>query len=215
MANTETIRRECMGDRVKQILLDRIHDGSYPPGMRLVELHIARELNTSQAPVREALHELEAARIVETEPYRGTRVRRVSDTEQREGYQVRAVLEELAAQLGVARLREQVRELRAEADASVAAAKAGDVAAYVHHNLSFHQMIVDAAENAVLTRTWESLGFSIGSHVRASSALGDLLPIAREHQEIADALAQGKGKVAGKLLRHHAEALMVSTERTP
>jgi len=102
------IARESLADRVRQVLMERIIDGTYPPATRLVEMQIARELNISQAPVREAFCALEAARLVETEPYRGTRVREVSDRECREAYQVRAVLEELAAQLGATRLREQL-----------------------------------------------------------------------------------------------------------
>jgi DNA-binding GntR family transcriptional regulator len=209
------ILREGMADRVRRILLERILEGAYPPGTRLVELQIARELNVSQAPVREALRELEAARIVETEPYRGTRVRRVSPQEQKQGYQVRGALEELAAQLGSARLREKIRELRAEADASVAAAKADDVATYVHHTLSFHRMIVEASGNSVLVRTWDSLTFSIGAHVRGRRATMDLLTIAREHQQIAEALGRGDGRLAGRLLRRHAEALAIPLDEEP
>ena len=43
--------------------------GELAPGTRLIELQIARELNTSQGPVREALCELEGLELIETEPY--------------------------------------------------------------------------------------------------------------------------------------------------
>src|SRR5580704_12754621 len=100
---TVDIARESIADRVRQVLTERIVNGMYLPGSRLVELQLARELNVSQAPVREALCALEAAHFVETEPYRGTRVRRIDERECREAYQVRAVLEELAVQLGAGR----------------------------------------------------------------------------------------------------------------
>ena len=60
-------------------------DGTYKPGDRLLELQIAREFNSSQGPVREALRELEALRLVESQVYRGTRVRGVNAREMREG----------------------------------------------------------------------------------------------------------------------------------
>ncbi len=202
------IARESLADRVRQVLMERIIDGTYPPATRLVEMQIARELNISQAPVREAFCALEAARLVETEPYRGTRVREVSDRECREAYQVRAVLEELAAQLGATRLREQSRELRAEADATLAAAKRGEVVRYLHHNVRFHKVIVESADNAVLRNTWESLSFTVGARVKASRASGDMVAVAREHREIVDAIVHGDVKAAGRLLRRHAEVLI-------
>ncbi len=202
------IARESIADRVRQVLMERIIDGTYPPGSRLIEMQIARELSISQAPVREALCALEAARFVETEPYRGTRVRRVGERECTEAYQVRAVLEELAVQLGAIRLRERHRELRAEADATLAAAKRSDVVRYHRHNIRFHQIIVESADNAVLRQTWESLGFTVGARVRASRTADDMVAVAREHRQIVEALARGDVKAAGRLLRSHAEVLV-------
>jgi DNA-binding GntR family transcriptional regulator len=202
------IVRESLADRVRDVLMARIADGTYPPGTRLVEMQIARELNISQAPVREALRALEAARLVETEPYRGARVRRIDERECREAYQVRAVLEELAARLGSARLRERLRDLRAEADTALAAAKRGDVVRYLQHNIRFHKMIVESADNAVLQRTWEGLGFAVGARARISRTSIDMIAVAREHRQIVDAVAQGDTKTAARLLRRHTEVLV-------
>ena len=71
--------------------------GELQPGERLVETRIAQELGTSQAPVREALRDLELLRLVESEPFRGSRVRAFGEDELIEVYPVRASLEELAA----------------------------------------------------------------------------------------------------------------------
>src|SRR5277367_5010048 len=100
MARKEhALQRESMAERVKQDLLRRIMNGELQPGARLVELQLARELNTSQGPVREALRELEGLDLVVTEPYKGSRVREVTLLDIREAYKVRSALEELAAQL--------------------------------------------------------------------------------------------------------------------
>ncbi len=206
-----SIVRECLAHRIKQLLLTRILDGTYPPGHRLVELQIAHELKTSQAPVREALCQLEAAGLIETEPYRGTRVRAVSEREMREAYQVRAVLEELAAQLGIARLQKEIKLLQSEAEASIAAARKGDLNGYVTHNLLFHRTIVCAADNQVLQRTWESLEFSVGSHARLAPGKFDVLNSAREHIRIAAAIERADAKEAGRLLRLHSESLIPVT----
>ena len=56
------------------MILQRIVEGSYEPGSRLVETRIAQELGVSQAPVREALRDLEQLGYVVHEPYRGCSV---------------------------------------------------------------------------------------------------------------------------------------------
>ena len=91
------VTRTVLREQVKELLLERILAGDYRPGDRLVETRIAQELGMSQAPVREALRDLEVLRFVESEPFRGARVRAISGEELAEIYPVRAAVEELAA----------------------------------------------------------------------------------------------------------------------
>jgi DNA-binding GntR family transcriptional regulator len=93
-----TVARTVLREQVKEILLERILRRELAPGERLVETRIAQELGTSQAPVREALRDLELLRLVESVPFRGARVRAVRDEDLLGVFPVRAVLEELAAQ---------------------------------------------------------------------------------------------------------------------
>ncbi len=75
-ADAPSVKRVCMRDHIRDVLVARILDGTYPAGMQLKELSLAREFNVSQAPIREALRELEGSGLVTSERYRGTRVRR-------------------------------------------------------------------------------------------------------------------------------------------
>src|SRR6185295_20410535 len=101
-------------EQVKEVLLERILRGQLKPGDRLVETRIAQELGTSQAPVREALRDLELVNLVESEPFRGSRVRGVSDEDLLQSFPVRAALEELAAKEAARRSHGEVPELEAE-----------------------------------------------------------------------------------------------------
>ena len=92
------ISRTVLREQVKDLLLQRIASGELKPGERLVETRIAAELGTSQAPVREALRDLELLRLVESEPFKGSRVRAFGNAELVEVYPVRAVLEEIQIQ---------------------------------------------------------------------------------------------------------------------
>src|SRR5919107_2952392 len=91
------VHRTMLRDQIKDVLMQRILDGVYGPGERIVETRVAEEFGVSQAPVREALRELELLRLVVSEPFRGARVRDVTAQELAEIYPVRAALEEVAA----------------------------------------------------------------------------------------------------------------------
>ena len=97
-------RRSNLREQIKDVILQRIVEGSYEPGSRLVETRIAQELGVSQAPVREALRDLEQLGCVVHEPYRGCSVRAFSAAELMDAFPVRAALEALAARLAAERI---------------------------------------------------------------------------------------------------------------
>ena len=199
--------RQCMSDRIRDSLEVRIYDGRLKPGDRLVELEIAREFDTSQTPVREALRELESLQLVESAPYRGTRVREITDREMVEAYTVRGVLEQLAAELATRRLKGNVSGIRASLSLIHQAAQSGDIDAYARHNVEFHRAIVVASDNRVLIQAWDRLSFE--SRVRLYLRRRhepNLIERAREHDQPVDALEAGDGVTAGRLLREHAES---------
>src|SRR5438874_12015375 len=103
---TEGFGRTSLREQVRDLLLDRIVAGEYPPGARLVETRIAQELGVSQAPVREALRDLEQLGCIVHEPFRGCSVRAFSADELIEAFPVRAALEALAARLAAERITE-------------------------------------------------------------------------------------------------------------
>jgi DNA-binding GntR family transcriptional regulator len=206
MKNSSPLVRESTSTRLKTLILQRIIDGQYPPGHRLKELEIAREFNTSQAPVREAFRELEATGVIETEPHRGSRVRTVSERELGEAYQVRAVLEQLAGELAAGRFIGKEALLQRQADNVRRAYEKGNMEEYARHDLAFHRMIVAAAGNQVLLKNWDALHFDIRTRLLLGRPAPSLQSTLDLHDEIVKALIDGKGKLAGRLLRKHSEA---------
>lgn len=199
------IERTVLREQVKDVLLQRIVRGELKPGERLVETRIATELGTSQAPVREALRDLELLRMVESEPFRGARVRAFGDDELFEVYPVRAALEELAAKEATRRLRGDVATLERELAAMRAAAARADLGALVQHDIAFHREMVEAAGNPVLEQCWKSLGVEgritislYGTSVEPGAA-------AEKHVPILEAIRAGKPAAAGREARRHVE----------
>jgi DNA-binding GntR family transcriptional regulator len=202
------LERDCMSDRIRRVLMERIIGGLLAPGERLVEMRIAAEFRTSQAPVREALRELETLRLVESEPYRGTRVREVGEREMAEAYAVRAVLEQAAAEAAAPLLKGNVERLRLCLAELSASALAHDREGYATHDIDFHRGIVEAAGNKILLQTWDSLGFEVRLRIMLARKGSDLPRFAVCHDPILDALEAGDGPTAGRLLREHAESFM-------
>ncbi len=186
-----------------QLLLERILDGTYAPGTRLIELHIANELKTSQAPVREAFRYLEALGVVETETYKGTRVRSISARELEESSQIRAVLEELGGQLAAPHMRDNVDALEREAALFMEAAAAKDVKSYSRHDIEFHRIILTASKNLLLLSLWESIVLESRFRLTLKS-IGEeqLHDFGSAHLPVIDALRKGDGQEAGSLLKN-------------
>ena len=147
-----TVSRTVLREQIKEILLERILRGELEPGERLVETRLARELGTSQAPVREALRDLQLLRLVESEPFRGARVRAVDDSQLLPVFPVRAALEELAAREAARSANGEVDVLEAELEAMRAAAAREDWRTQISHDVAFHRT------NEPLLQSWLGLG---------------------------------------------------------
>jgi DNA-binding GntR family transcriptional regulator len=202
-----TLTRTVLREQIRELLLERILKGELQPGDRLVELQIAQELGTSQAPVREAFRELQSLGFVEHEAYRGTRVRGITEGELAEIYPVRAALEELAAQEAATRLGGKVEELEREFEAMREAADRDDLQDLAAHDATFHRLIVEAADNKVLLDTWRTLRVEARVVVTALKTDIDLQELAELHRPLLEALKEGSPEKAGSTLRQHFELL--------
>jgi DNA-binding GntR family transcriptional regulator len=199
------LSRTSLRAQIKDILLARILNGEYAPGYRLIELQIAQEFGTSQAPVRESLRELEAQGFVESTPYRGTRVRNVTKTELIETYLVRAALEEVAARAAASYFKDNVGTLELKLAAMHREADNGNLYELVRHDFEFHRLIVEASANKVLQDVWKSL--RIETHVLISAMTIKIDPheVVEMYRPLIEALAIGDGERAGTLIRQNLE----------
>ena len=198
--------RPILRDRIKDLIIQRILDGTYGPGDRIREMTLAAELGTSQAPVREAMRDLEAMRFIESIPYKGARVRLVTTDELAETYPVRATLEELAGTMAAAHADpELLANLGAELDAMRRCAQAGELHEQLLHDVRFHELIVEAAHNSVLLDAWRALRIEARTLVSVIKSDSDLMSIAETHQVILDAARAADPAALGRELRLHIE----------
>jgi DNA-binding GntR family transcriptional regulator len=159
------LKRTCMRDRIRDVLVARILDGTYVAGTQLKELILAREFNVSQAPIREALRELEGSGLVTSERYRGTRVRGADLDEMRESYELRATLEARAIELGVPCPPTVLSELENCVQNMAEAVEREDSERYIDESLRMHRAIIAASGNRVFISVWDSLHFDVRGRI--------------------------------------------------
>jgi DNA-binding GntR family transcriptional regulator len=206
MSDDSAISRSVLADQVKDRLLQDILSGRYPPHSRIVETRVARDLGTSQAPVREALRGLEALGVVEILPFRGARVRRPSKEELLEAYAVRYELEALGARLGVPRMTDaDLVELEQLGDDMQSAADAGDRHEVAVADASFHARMIRLSGNATLERVWRSLEPFSRTYITLVTPGGDEHWTANLHPAILDALRTRDPEQVVVALRGHFE----------
>jgi DNA-binding GntR family transcriptional regulator len=192
-------------DQIKEVLLARILEGDYAPGQRIVEMQVASEFGTSQAPVREALRELEALRLIVSEPHRGARVREVTNRELAEVYPVRAALEEEAARAAAVRLGGDVGPLEAEYRAMRGAADRDDAHALVMHDVQFHRVIVEGSGNQTLLDLWSSLRVEARTVISMVKDHSDLHEVAEMHAPLIEAFRSQDRARCARMVRKHIE----------
>ena len=204
MSDDGAIPRSVLAEQVKDRLLQDILAGRYAPHSRIVETRVARELGTSQAPVREALRGLEALGLVEILPFRGARVRRPGTHELLEAYAVRSELECLAARLGVPRMTdadlEELEELHAAMQRAAASGDRHEVAVV---DAAFHARLLLLAGNATLGRVWRSLEPFSRTYITLVVPGSDVQWTADIHVPILSALRLRDAEMVVRALQQH------------
>jgi DNA-binding GntR family transcriptional regulator len=196
--------RSNLREQIKDVILQRIVAGEYPAGARLVETRIAQELGVSQAPVREALRDLEQLGCIVHEPFRGCSVRAFSAEELLEAFPVRAALEALAARLAAERMTEdELLRLAEMLETMRDAARRGNAHDQSQANASFHATIVRAARNATLERQWSFLEPYSRTYLTVSQPGLDLRALSERHVPILEALRARDGDAAAEAMHRH------------
>jgi DNA-binding GntR family transcriptional regulator len=194
--------RDHTADAIRELLLS----GSLEPGAPIRELELASQLDVSRNPVREALVRLEGEGLVEFHgPQRGHRVRLITPDSLRDLYDARAVIEARCAELAAARGQVSCDDLRAKADELGAAYREGDRSRLARMDMEFHEIIVRAAGNSVLTDMWLRIRNQMlfATNFALRSLYEQVYGIEEAHVRLIETFAQDEPERAGELARKH------------
>lgn len=188
-----------------ELIREAIADGRLEPGQRLKEEVLARELGISRTPIREALLVLQTEGLVEASPNRGATVRSYELADLEDMYELRAMLEGLAAARAAARISQaQLAALVASCERFEELVGGSDVRALVAENAFFHETILAAAASerlAGMVRQVVAVPLVYRSYVWYSPQQASASY--HYHRQLAHALGRGDAPRAELLMREH------------
>ncbi|MGC3955893.1 MAG: GntR family transcriptional regulator [Propionicimonas sp.] len=199
MSANQTIG-ENTADQIHQRLRDGILSGEYRPNQRLIEEDLAREMQVSRTPIREALLSLRQQGLVRRE--RGWQVRDHGPAEILEFLEARAELESSAARLAATRITDD--EL-ARLDELIASMESEPNRRQINLlNDEFHAVITDAARNYVLSNLARTTRINYWNFPTPVPFTSDHDAIVNaEHRELVAALRAGDFERAETVARQH------------
>ena len=209
----ETSHRKVFREEIRNAIREAIFSGELNPGDRIIETYWAKELGVSQGPVREAIRDLEAIGLVETVPFKGSRVRSLSEKDIRDNYSVRICLASKSIRDVITMLTDEQMERLAVSLQDIlkemdGCAKRGDLRAFTECDTAFHRTIIDATGNQVLLKLWEQCNMRNWLTVPALTNAESLLQLQCGHQHICQAICAKDVKEATSTLEDHLTGLM-------
>ncbi|WP_406499521.1 GntR family transcriptional regulator [Streptomyces sp. NBC_00846] len=200
--------RTPLSELARQAIRERIIDGSYAQGTRVVEREIAQELRMSRVPVREALRALVEEGLLDLLPHSGVRVRRLERSDVEHLYDVWEPLAIQASRLAARRVALAASEessvvlrgLRAALDQAEAAAAAGERTQENNAGTAFHDRIVALADNPLLAQLMQRLNGQLGLLFGLNT---EPAPMRAQHSELYERIAAGDADAAAAITLLH------------
>lgn len=203
-------------DEIASLIRERIYHQRYPPAAPLRQESLASELGVSRTPLREALRILEQEGLVRVDRRLGARVVSGDLDTLLQAYELRAVVDGLAARLA-ARARpgaRRCRELREIVSAQERAITPWDARAYTGSNVDFHEQLLHLSGNEYVLAQAPLLRMT--AQVFAPVALiepDNALRAIGEHLAVVDAVEAGDEAGSERLARAHIEATIRQLEQ--
>ena len=193
-------------EQVVNAIVSEIVDGELPANARLIQDELARAYGVSRQPVQQALLLLRDRGLVREAPGRGLIVSPLDVDFVRNLYEIRAMLDGLAARLAAERGAERAKnEGLAFLELGRAAVESGSLHDQIEADMKFHGFLNELSGNSLIGETtaphWPYLRRVMGEVLRDDVQMPRT--ILREHEAILDAVIAGDGARAETLSRDH------------
>ena len=176
------------------------------PGDRIVEAELAQGLGISRVPVREALRILESQGLVVNEPYKGIRLRTVTQERIDHLIEARVALETAAATRAIIAERngkQEVQLLHHHINEPELMQARGDAYGLAKADTAFHRALCQFSGNEVICDLWEMLSRQLTIIVGLSTLGKNMADIVQEHRTLVRVFETGDLKAMSKALDDH------------
>jgi DNA-binding GntR family transcriptional regulator len=199
-------RHENLDRKVYRELKSMIVDHKLKPGDKILQEKISQEFGVSRTPLMCALKKLEQEKLVQAIPRRGFYVRRFTKEEILEAFELREILEGLAARRAAMIITAvQADKLRAffrDADVSDSGQS---IKRYSDEDRRFHNFLIELGGFDLLNDILENYNIiAVSYRIDVMEGLvrhpRETLP---EHRLLIEAIASGKPDLAEKMARQH------------
>ena len=183
----------------------RILSKDYPPGHKLREISLCKELMLTRTPIREAIIRLQSEGLLSSQPNKGAFVPELSLNEIEELFEVREALEIKAAELATRRAnREQLDLVREGLERHELRLASSNDDEYYQPDMDFHEAIVKLCKNKTLSDMWDSMHsrLILARAISGSTAMRYKYAL-KEHKIILQKIYEGKDYELRKVISDH------------
>lgn len=206
---------QTLVEKVAETVIAQAARGVILPGDRIVESELSRRLGVSRVPVREALRMLESQGIVVNEPYKGIRLREVTNRRVHDLIEARTALETTAAHRAVDARRHLppwTAAVEAATETMAAMAARGDAYGLAAADTAFHRALCMLGGNGVIVDLWKTLAQQL-TIIFGLATSGKTMPsVVDEHRELLAALRTGRKRRIAEALHTHITVMNVSVD---
>jgi DNA-binding GntR family transcriptional regulator len=206
LAGLTPIGAKSLVEQAVDAIVEAAAKGIFLPGDRIVEAELARALNVSRIPVREALRLLESQGVVVSERYRGMSLMSVDIDRLEKILKVRLALEKLAGTEVIARLRTDpatLAPLEKVLEDMHEAGLADDRFRVARLDTEFHQMLCRLSGNEVLLNSFQPLSRQLTIIFGLSTMTKGVESVVEEHDELIEVLRSGDQPAFDALIQVH------------
>ena len=196
-----------LGEVAYEALRDAIVSRQFMPGDRLMETELANEMGISRTPVREAMRRLETDGYVVIVPRKGSYVAGISIKDIEDVFEIRTVLEMLAARNAAERATdEEIQELRITAE-DVSRWETKDLLVTIEADVYFHSLLYKASKNERMLSLINDLREQIQRYRSTTLSTPNRLQFAvDEHKKIVEAIERRDPEGAAQAVQAHMES---------
>ena len=168
----------------------------------------SKELNVSQAPVREAIRELEQMGLVETQPHRGAFVKIIEKKEVIEAYKLRCLLEGYAAQIVAREKSNEVIDAFAQLiEKMKKSAEEGNRTKFIEMDIAFHELIIKSTGSSLLHRVWSLINMAHLPYLTFVKSTMTFEALIHQHEKILTAFSNKDTEGSKIAVQNHIEEL--------